>query len=52
MSKPINLRRARKARVRDAKRAETAARTGTGKNPVTRLETKRHDGLKLDKDDR
>ena len=52
MSKVVNLRRARKTRERDAKRADTARKTGTDKAAVTRLETTRHEGHRLDKDDR
>jgi|GEM_PF-6375811 len=51
MSKVVNLRRARKAKTRVAKREATAAKTGTDKTAVTRLEKARHDGHRLPRDD-
>ena len=52
MSKIVNLRRARKARARDEKRAESARRTGTADRDKAEAEREaaRHEGHRLDRD--
>ena len=52
MSKVINLRRTRKAKARDEKRAKSNLNPGTAdKSAVKRLDEAKHDGHKLTRDD-